>query len=61
MSHDLIHAGEDHEAIALRCKKCQANARFLKEDEGVAAVEGGGFTVSQELQDKWLGAECPVE
>lgn len=61
MPHDLIFAGEDHEAIALRCVKCQANARFLKTDEGVATTADNGYTVSQDLQDKWLGAECPAD
>ena len=60
-SHDVHFGGEDNESIGLFCSKCHANARFRKDDPGVAAVDGGGYTVDQPLQDKWMGAECPVE
>lgn len=59
MGHDVIFGGQDNEAVEIRCKKCQANARFLIGTDAVPA-EGGGFTVTQELQDQWLGSECPA-
>lgn len=57
--HKLYETGRDREAIALTCSKCQANARFMFADAGVTD-NGGAMTVSIELQDKWLGVDCPV-
>lgn len=58
--HNLVMNGSDGEAVSLRCTKCQANARFLLSEPGVS-VDGPEAVVPVELQDKWLGADCPVE
>lgn len=59
-NHSNYVESVDQEAVALKCSKCQANARFLLSDPGVAKA-GKEIHVSLELQDKWLGADCPVE
>ncbi len=59
-NHSVFIESLDHEAVTLKCRKCQANARFLLTEEGVTKA-GKEITVSLELQDKWLGADCPVE
>lgn len=59
-NHKNFVESVDQEAVTLKCSKCQANARFLLADPGVTKA-GKEISVSLELQDQWLGADCPVE